>query len=214
MKNNQRILSLIVVIGMIVLLSACFPKESDADINETNEPESTQTSTEGAENSDSNNGYPISTKKPTEEIASNAYPISTDNSTDGSADKIPLKEDIPPIEIPTPSADSGVIQGMIYSLTNDEPITYTKIYLATKIPVDPGDEYMVTIQENSSPHTQSTANGEFIISDIEPGEYILVLVTPVSTLPILDKNKEQIEFTIGAGEFIEFEDVYANWPNF
>jgi hypothetical protein len=214
MKNNQRILFLILVIGIVVLLSACLPKESDVDINESNEPESTQTSTEGAENSDSNNGYPISAKIPSEEVSSNAYPISTDNSPDGSAGENPPEEDITPIVIPTPNADSGVVHGMIYSLTNDEPISYTKIYLATKIPVDPGDEYMVSIQENSSPHAQSNSNGEFVITDIEPGEYILVLVTPISTLPILDINNEQIEFSIEAGELIDFNDIYAYWPNF
>ena len=199
---------------MFVILSACLPKETDVDFTETIEPESTQTSTEGAENSDSDNGYPIRTKEPAEEITSNAYPISTDNSTDESADENPPEEDIPVIEIPTPSTDSGVIYGMIYSLTNEDPITFTKIYLATKIPVDPGDEYMVSIQENSSPHAQSNSNGEFVITDIEPGEYILVLVTPISTLPILDINNEQIEFSIEAGELIDFNDIYAYWPNF
>lgn len=214
MKNNKKQFISFIILEVILLLSACQPKEIVTDVTETRNPQSTQTSTEKPEISNTDDGYPVSTKNPTEEEASNAYPIEADNSTDASSNENPLEEDIPPIEIPTPSADSGVIHGMIYSLTNDEPITYTKIYLATKIPVDPGDEYMVSIQENSSPHAQSNGNGEFLITDIEPGEYILVLVTPVSTLPILDINDEQIEFIIEAGDFIDFNEIYAYWPNF
>ena len=190
--------------SILLILSACQSKNTDIEINGTMNPTATQYTNENTDN-----GYPIETKKPTEERTSNSYPISTSKPTEEIEPDL-----IPALEIPTPSADSGVIHGMIYSLTNEDPITFTKIYLATKIPVDPGDEYMVSIQENSSPHAQSNGNGEFLITDIEPGEYILVLVTPVSTLPIIDTNNEQIEFLIKAGELIDFNDIYAYWPNF
>jgi hypothetical protein len=189
--NKRMTLPILLLLAFsVILVTACTPQEATAPEIDTDE----------------NLSYPISPpviEAEEEALSDTAYPITEEMSSE----QLILK-------IPQPNDDSGIIYGTLNSLTMDQPVAYSKIYLATKVYLDPGDEFILSIQDNASPQAISTENGEFLIINIPPDDYLLALVTPINTYPILDENGENIELTIRGGESIDLGNVYANWPDF
>ena len=187
-------LVLMIILGAII--TAC--KSSEAP-NSESEIEDPVVTTEG--------GYPISVdssvQKETRESA--AYPISEPETET----EVSILTDLP-----DSTPDMGIIFGSLFSLDLNEPIAFTRTYVANKVPVEGSDEFIFSIQENSSPQFQTNALGEFIIQNIPPGEYVLIMVTPINTLPILNAEGEEIEITIQGGELLDLGEVFANWPIF
>lgn len=186
----KRMTTVFIIFSVLIVFTACKPDDVPRSDPETNED---------------NFGYPIPEEYSDfeEALPGAAYPIQEEEFSE------PLIS-----EIPLPSEGAGIVYGRLLSLTMDQPVSYSKIYLGTKIEVDPGDEYVISIQDHTSPHSVSTQDGEFLIVDIPPDNYILILVTPINTYPILDINGEYIEMTIKGGERIDLGDVFTNWPDF
>lgn len=150
--------------------------------------------------------YPVEPQKTTEETQeiSNSYPVNTET----------IEPEINDIEIPIPNEDTSVVFGEIQSLTTDEPIAFSKIYLASKVFLDSGDSYVLSFTENESPHSQTNKAGEFAISLIPPGEYVMVLATPIDIYPVLDESGEKVEINLSKGESLDLGLLYGKWPDF
>ena len=75
------------------------------------------------------------------------------------------------------------------------------IYLGERLPLSPGDQYAITIQQNSSPHVEIDLSGYFAFTDVKPGTYALVLWTPIKSQVIAnpkDPTKElEVVMTTG-----------------
>lgn len=184
MRNNKSI-ALILLIGIVLLISAC---QSDT-------PPSLH-----------NSSYPITDQnvEQAKEFTETSYPIN-DN------------EDIfeeTSLEIPLPTVDTGVVYGNLMSLTINESLSYSKIYLGSRVDVDTGDKYIISISDHLSPHGVSTKDGNFLISNIPLGRYFLILVTPIGSYSVLSVDGSQIELTIEGGESIDLNQVFVNWPDF
>ncbi len=134
-----------------------------------------------------------------------AYPITSDTDID---------DELVELIIPTATSDRGVIHGLLLSTKNDIPIEYSSIYLGQKTMAGDGESYFITYQLNSSPNTISNGIGAFVIDDIPPGEYVLILVTPFNTYPVMDKDMDEIEIFIEGGEVIDLGNLYARWLDF
>lgn len=153
-----------------------------------------------------------------------SYPISpsnvVNNDVDDSETGYPITSyptpanDYNKLEIPSPNPDTGIIYGKLISLTTDENLSFSNVYLAEKIILDSNGEYILSYTGNSSPHTQTISSGDFLITEIPPSEYVLVLVTPIDTFPIVDEVGNQIELIISGGESINLSEIYSKWPDF
>jgi len=116
-------------------------------------------------------------------------------------------------EKPISSVESGAVYGKLLSITDKTiSIDGVQIYIANIVPIEPDGGYVFTIQQNSSPQTVSNRDGRFAISGITPGEYALMLVTPIGQTTLLNENRELIKLNIKAGDVIDIGEVYANWP--
>ena len=118
------------------------------------------------------------------------------------------------LPIPTPQTNTGVIHGKLLSLDSNKPVEFSKIVLASKVYIDPENHFFISIKENTSPQTISSESGYFIIINIPPGEYLLVLTTPSNTFPVVDDNSEEINLSITGGELIDLGELFTNWPNY
>lgn len=114
--------------------------------------------------------------------------------------------------IPTPISDKGLVYGQVLSLTFDDPIPFSIIYLGTKMEIGQEEEYIITIHENTSPKGISNEVGMFVIPEITPGNYILIFSTPDNNYPLLNKHNDQIHLSIDGGESIDLGEVYTTWP--
>jgi len=120
-------------------------------------------------------------------------------------------------EIPEPGPETGVVHGQLLNATTQEPITSENaaadIYLA-EIVYTSEDRPFSLFDQQTSPHTNPDSRGTFVFSDVEPGEYAISVVTPMSQ--VIARSTENIEedlvFEVEAGETIDLGELYARYP--
>jgi hypothetical protein len=111
-----------------------------------------------------------------------------------------------------------VVHGVLLNAENQEPITFNNaaadIYLA-KIVYTTGEQRPFSLlDQQNSPHTTPDSRGVFVFDNVEPGEYAISVVTPLSQVVVrsADNIEEDLVFTIEAGETLDVGEVYARYP--
>ena len=113
----------------------------------------------------------------------------------------------------TPEAGVGVIIGQLISSTTGSPLPNQTVYLGDLLPLDPGDEYLITLEVESSPNTQTDDEGFFIFEGVQPGRYPLIIWTPFKSYVIPDETGEkELAVDVEAGEVVELGDILVVWP--
>jgi len=186
---------------VILFISACTSSNEDITQMQSTE-EITMETTEEVES------YPISTPLP--DMQKTSYPITGNDTTNDNEETIqPTSE---PLKIPEADPETGIVYGRVYSYTTNEVLPDIKIYLADKVPLEPGPGYTISFQEKSSPHAQTNDRGEFLILDINPGDYIPIMVTPFSIFPLANKETDELELVVESNQIYDLEATYVNWP--
>jgi hypothetical protein len=145
----------------------------------------------------------------------------------GRATSIPTPLETPgasPVATPTSSSHPtppvlsdkslGGVTGRFILEATGKPAGGFAIYLGERLPLEPGDQYAITIQQNSSPHVEVDPSGNFAFTDIKPGTYALVLWTLMKSQIIADPrdpNKELV-VAISPGQITDLGDVVSNLP--
>jgi hypothetical protein len=119
---------------------------------------------------------------------------------------------IEPSFVPESDPNNASVYGVLTSFTDKEPLQGVVIYVADVVIVETSGDKIYTTQEKSSPHDATDDIGQFTISQIKPGNYLLMLVTPFGSYPIFDKDYIQVEIELKAGDVIYFDEVFVNWP--
>jgi len=183
----------------MISISAC--AQSGEDITPEQPLEQfTEQPTSGSES------YPISTPLP--DMQKTSYPVS-ENNDDIEEQILPTSD---PLIIPEAKTESGIVHGQVYSFTTNEPLINSRIYLAEKVPLEPGPGYTIAFQERTSPNAQTNERGEFLIEEVDPGEYIPIMVTPFGIYPLANEETDEIQLIIKAGQIYELENTSVNWP--
>jgi hypothetical protein len=118
-----------------------------------------------------------------------------------------------PFVIPSPESGRGVIVGHVVDRNTGEDLSFQTIYLASKIPFSDGEGYSIAIQERSSPNTMSDKQGRFAIGEIQPGEYFIMIWTPMDASVVIDpKTGSEMEIIIEAGQVLDVGTVGAVDP--
>lgn len=112
----------------------------------------------------------------------------------------------------TSDPNTGIVQGLVSSYSTKEPLPEIKIYMANKVPLEPEPGYVISFQEKSSPQALTNPHGQFLIHNIPPGEYVILMVTPFGTFPLGNEETNQIELDMKAGDSIDIGAAYVNWP--
>lgn len=87
------------------------------------------------------------------------------------------------------------------------------VYLGEILPLEPGPEYLVTLQVETSPHTVTDTVGFFALGDIEPGRYPLIIWTPFQSLVVSDDTGEkEMQVVVKAGEVTDLGELRVQWP--
>jgi hypothetical protein len=107
--------------------------------------------------------------------------------------------------IPTPSDNKGVITGVLLEGTEEfEPASNAVLYLADIVASTDGRKAAASFDRATSPNTQTDAHGRFVFSDVEPGEYALVLDRIYNSFLLHDPDGEgDLLFTAEAGETVD-----------
>ncbi len=122
--------------------------------------------------------------------------IATEDMTLPSSEKTP---------IPTPESEKSKICGTIV-YEDQSPFDDDTIYLA---PVYEGTA--IVLDTSSSPGAKTDENGFFCTSDIEPGDFVLVIGSPEVAYEIYSEDGTgAVVFTALSGKILDFGTVVTN----
>lgn len=115
--------------------------------------------------------------------------------------------------VPAPGKDTGVVTGIAFSTKMNAPLPQVGVYLGEYMYLTPGPHYLVTIREQGSPHTMSDDQGRFVIDQVPPGKYPLMLYTPFNSLVIPDaKGEKELVVEVKAGQVTDVGEIKAAFP--
>lgn len=152
---------LILILLFVFLIQGCAPTSIDSTLLNAEYPSSVELST--------NNGYPepnMAYPRPAtnEMSATPKYPDPNQEAITMMATQGPE---------PTPSSDSGVVTGALF--LQGKPVQNVNIYLAEMIKDSNGEESIATYDRTSSPRAFTDSDGNFVFSNVQPGNYSLIL---------------------------------------
>ncbi len=108
--------------------------------------------------------------------------------------------------------ERGGVVGYLHSSGNQSPIVGIGIYLGKILPLDPGPEFLITIEENESPHSRTDNEGYFEISDVPPGEYPIIVWTPFKSQVVADDSGErELIVIIETGKVTDLGVIEVEW---
>jgi hypothetical protein len=108
--------------------------------------------------------------------------------------------------------DTGGVIGYLRLSENQSPIVGVGIYLGKILPLDPGPEFLITLEENESPHTRTDDDGYFEIINVPPGEYPIIVWTPMRSQVIADISGErELIVIIEAGKETNLGIIEVDW---
>lgn len=98
-------------------------------------------------------------------------------------------------DISTPGASVGTVTGR---LTGNTPgaLTGLALYFGTILPLTPGPDYLINLDLVNSPKTSVREDGSFLMENITPGKYVLVLWTPHTSHYVPDPNNPEHELIV------------------
>lgn len=113
--------------------------------------------------------------------------------------------------IPTPSPENGVITGKILIENSNEPYLNSLLVLGdVSEPDAEGYPPLVGYSVDSDPKAIQSSDGVFVFDNIKPGEYGIVLWSPISTFLLTDHNTgDTIFVTVKAGEVTNIGTHYV-----
>lgn len=115
--------------------------------------------------------------------------------------------------IPAPGEDTGIVTGVVFSTNVNAPLSSVGVYLGEYMYMTPGPDYMVTMREQGSPHTLADSNGRFVIDNVPPGKYPLLLWTPFNSKVVPDeKHEKELVVTVEAGKVTDLGEIRIEFP--
>ena len=114
------------------------------------------------------------------------------------------------LEIPAPSDNTATVHGKLVSLSDgNEPYIAPTLYLGSILSSENGI-FLGSISVDEDPEGQQASNGQFLFTDVPPGNYGLFIWTPVNAFIINDeKTKEPVVLEVFAGETYDLGTIYV-----
>jgi hypothetical protein len=104
--------------------------------------------------------------------------------------------------IPTPASGKAIVTGQLLIGGEGGQPYLNPLYLASTIPPSTPDyPPMISFSEQTDQlGIQDVNTGQFVFTDVAPGQYAIVMWTPFGGNPLVDKSGASIIFTVNADE--------------
>lgn len=119
---------------------------------------------------------------------------------------------VPEITIPLPQDGQAVVHGILLTEPDQLPYLAPSLYLGQMTVLDDGSGssmVLSSISVEDDPIAIQSVDGEFVFSNIPPGEYGLFLWTPMSVFLVEDaRTGNPVVFEVEAGEVYDLGQVF------
>ena len=127
--------------------------------------------------------------------------------------KTPAPDELVQPEPPNPSAGHGAVVGQLFHKDSESPGSNLTIYLGIKVEANPGPGYLISTQRNSSPQADTNGAGYFVINDVEPGTYALVIGSLIGSRVLENpENGQEYWVEVASGEISDVGNVVFTFP--
>lgn len=122
------------------------------------------------------------------------------------------------IIIPTATADTGVVYGIVQSFDTQRSLSTDAdgidVYLAEILENKDGSLRFAGFDKETAPVTAADANGRFVFANVAPGAYAIVIKSPLSEVIAVQASSpdQEAEVIISAGEVVDAGTIYTRYP--
>ena len=105
--------------------------------------------------------------------------------------------------VPTPASDTAVVAGTVETEDLGDPMQGVQVFLGE--PIGSGSEEPVFgLDPASAPGAQTDVEGHFVISDVPPGDYGIILWSPVNSILARDpETGDALRVSVDAGDVVD-----------
>jgi hypothetical protein len=120
-----------------------------------------------------------------------------------------------PSPAPTSSAGKGTVRGVLVQIDTNKPLSTdvhgVDLFLAGIIN---GDFRTAALDKLNSPHAATDKDGHFVFSNVPPGEYALVMASPISQFLLHEPNNQSKDLivTVEADKPLDLGTLSAKYP--
>lgn len=154
------------------------------------------------------NRQALETPNPTNPNLPNGYPLTKQ------ATSYPPPEDIQqgPLTQITQLPGKGAVKGKL--LLNGRPVVDVNIFLAAIIKDTTGEEIIADMDQLSSPRSYTNSQGEFLVSNVDPGRYAVIIDVAVnSSLLFKVESNDPLLVTVSRDTTVDLGDMnYQELP--
>lgn len=119
------------------------------------------------------------------------------------SEKITPNQQVESTTLPSPQPDKAMMVGKIISLETGSPLTNVPVRLASVY--RQGNDGAFVLDVSHSPGNFSQSDGNFVIEDINPGEYLIVVGEPENNNYVIfqDEDKKPVSYQLEANKVLE-----------
>jgi len=113
------------------------------------------------------------------------------------------------IFIPNMKDNYGIVIGQLIQSDN-KPYIPPRLYLGKLLQANEEDmPSLISFSTENNPEASLAKNGSFIFENVDPGQYVLIIWSPMNTVPIIDNetNSELIVY-VEEGELRDLGIIY------
>ena len=122
-----------------------------------------------------------------------------------------------PRQIPTASADKAVIHGIVRQVNTNKVLSEAEgvdVFLAQVIHSADSSLTMSSLDKTTAPRSDPDKNGVFVFANVPPGEYAIVVRSPISEVVARQANdpSKDLVVTVTAGQTLDLGEVLTQYP--
>ena len=148
--------------------------------------------------------YPLDQpqERPTIDYSDQGYPVEEQGSS---------SEYVDSLTIPTPDETSAVVLGQLIEQATNAPYLAPGLYLGALINTDPDDPELpsvFSISTDNDPKAVQALDGAFVFSEVPPGQYALVIWSPMSLNLVKNPaTSQELLIEVAAGETLDLGTI-------
>ena len=115
--------------------------------------------------------------------------------------------------VPTPLAGKTSISARIISTVTNKPLVDTAIRLA---PINRnliGNEPIFLLNEATSPGARTDANGNVLIANVDPQEYVMIVSSDMGTHAVVTESEDKAKiWLLESGKVLNIGEIRVKYP--